>query len=78
MAVAYPGLGDKNRTLTYLQKAYEERCDLIPTIKVSPLRIAKGMEADLVVLTADPAVEITALSKVRYTIRNGILTYQGR
>ena len=37
LAVAYAGLGDKERALTYLQKAYEERCDLVPTIKVGPL-----------------------------------------
>ena len=29
-----------------------------------------------VVLSADPAQDITAFSKVRYTIRNGNLTYQ--
>jgi len=34
-------------------------------------RIAKGMDADLAVLGADPAKDVTALSKVRYTIRSG-------
>ena len=34
-------------------------------------RIAKGMDADLVVLSADPAQSTTAFSQVRYTIRNG-------
>jgi imidazolonepropionase-like amidohydrolase len=34
-------------------------------------RIAKGMDADLAVLRADPAQDITAFSKVRYTIRSG-------
>jgi imidazolonepropionase-like amidohydrolase len=38
-------------------------------------RIAKGMEADLVVLSADPAHDATAFSKVRYTIRNGEVSY---
>jgi len=38
-------------------------------------RIAKGMEADLVILSADPAHDVTAFSKVRYTIRNGEVTY---
>jgi hypothetical protein len=37
LAIAYTGLGDKTRALTYLQKAYNERCDLVPTLKVSPL-----------------------------------------
>ncbi len=39
-------------------------------------RIAKGMNADLVVLGADPALDATAFSKVRYTIRNGNIIYQ--
>lgn len=38
-------------------------------------RIAKGMDADLVVLSADPAQNISAFSKVRYTIRNGHIIY---
>ena len=38
-------------------------------------RIAKGMDADLVVLGADPAQSTTAFSKVRYTIRNGKVIY---
>jgi tetratricopeptide (TPR) repeat protein len=36
LAVAYAGLGDKTRALAYLQKAYDERCDLVPTLKVNP------------------------------------------
>jgi len=38
-------------------------------------RIAKGMEADLVVLRADPARDATAFAKVRYTIRSGKVIY---
>jgi imidazolonepropionase-like amidohydrolase len=34
-------------------------------------RISKGMDADLVVLGADPAKDVTAFSNVRYTIRSG-------
>lgn len=36
-------------------------------------RIAKGMAADLVVLSSDPAQDATAFSKVRRTIRGGRL-----
>jgi imidazolonepropionase-like amidohydrolase len=39
-------------------------------------RIAKGMDADLVVLSADPAQDATAFSKVRCTIRNGRVIYR--
>ena len=38
-------------------------------------RIAQGMDADLVVLSADPAQSTTAFSQVRYTIRNGKVIY---
>jgi imidazolonepropionase-like amidohydrolase len=41
-------------------------------------RIAKDMKADLVVLNADPAQEVTAFAKVRITIRNGKILYQER
>ena len=37
LAIAYAGLGEKTRALAYLQKAYDERCDLVPSLKVNPL-----------------------------------------
>lgn len=41
-------------------------------------RIAKGMDADLVVLNGDPSLDVTSFSKVRYTIRAGKVIYPGR
>jgi imidazolonepropionase-like amidohydrolase len=41
-------------------------------------RIAPGMDADLVVLSADPAADITALSKVHYTVRTGKVIFSSR
>ena len=41
-------------------------------------RIANGMDADFVVLRADPERDDTAFSKVRYTIRSGRVIYSGR
>jgi len=38
-------------------------------------RIAKGMDADFVVLSADPENDATAFSKVRYTILSGKIIY---
>jgi imidazolonepropionase-like amidohydrolase len=38
-------------------------------------RIAKGMDADLVVLRDDPQHDVTAFSRVRYTIRRGEIIY---
>ena len=41
-------------------------------------RIAPGMIADLTLLEADPATDPSALSRVRYTIRNGRAVYASR
>ena len=41
-------------------------------------RIAKGMDGDFVVLRTDPEQDVTAFSKVRYTIRSGRVIYSGR
>ncbi len=38
-------------------------------------RLAAGMDADLVVLNADPSSDVTAFSKVRYTIGGGKIIY---
>ena len=38
-------------------------------------RISPGMQADLVVLNADPSEDIRALSDVRYTLRDGVVIY---
>jgi imidazolonepropionase-like amidohydrolase len=38
-------------------------------------RVANGMDADLVVLGADPAQDVTAFSKVRYIIRGGTVIW---
>jgi imidazolonepropionase-like amidohydrolase len=39
-------------------------------------RLAPGMDADLVVLQADPAKDVTAFARVRMTIRRGQTLYQ--
>jgi imidazolonepropionase-like amidohydrolase len=39
-------------------------------------RVAAGMEADLVVLEGDPARDIRALARVRYTLRQGRIVYR--
>ncbi len=40
--------------------------------------IAPGMDADLVVLAADPAQDAANFAKVRYTIRNGEIIYEAQ
>lgn len=39
-------------------------------------RIAKGYDADIVVLRSDPAHDLAAFSQVRYTVRSGIFIYR--
>jgi imidazolonepropionase-like amidohydrolase len=39
-------------------------------------RVETGMQADLVVLGGDPAKDVTAFSRVRYTIRRGSVVYR--
>ena len=41
-------------------------------------RVAKGMDADLVVLDGDPAKDVTAFARVRATIRAGKVIYAAR
>ena len=41
-------------------------------------RMAKGMDADLVVLDGDPAKDVTDFSKVHQVIRGGQLIYPVR
>lgn len=41
-------------------------------------RIAKNMKADLVVLSEDPAHDVAAFGKVRFTIRNGEVIYKAQ
>jgi imidazolonepropionase-like amidohydrolase len=40
--------------------------------------LAPGMDADLVVLNEDPATDITALSRIAYTVRSGKILYSDR
>lgn len=39
-------------------------------------RVEKGMDADFVVLDADPAVDVKNLAKVKYTVRGGKVIYE--
>jgi len=38
-------------------------------------KLARGFDGDLTVLAADPAADVTAFAKVRYTIRQGAVIY---
>jgi len=41
-------------------------------------RVEKGMDADFVVLDADPATDVKNLAKVKYTVRGGRVIYEGK
>ena len=60
--------------------------DILASLTTSPARvfglegkagrIAPGMEADLVVLEGDPARDIGAFARVKYTVRRGRIIYR--
>lgn len=41
-------------------------------------RVAPGMDADIVVLAADPAQDVKAFANVKYTLRQGKIIYQAK
>jgi imidazolonepropionase-like amidohydrolase len=41
-------------------------------------KIAVGMDADIIVLAADPTVDIKALANVKYTFRRGTIIYEAK
>lgn len=41
-------------------------------------RIATGLDADIVLLSGDPAIDVKALSNVRYTLRKGKVIYESK
>lgn len=79
---------DTTLEFTLMSQAGMSYRDILASLTTSPARkfghsertgrIAKGADADLVVLDADPAQDITALARVHYTIRKGTMVYQER
>jgi imidazolonepropionase-like amidohydrolase len=76
---------DTSEELTWMSRAGMTFQEILASLTTNPAqrfgysshsgRIAKGMDGDLVVLSADPAENISALSRVRYTIRGGEVIY---
>jgi imidazolonepropionase-like amidohydrolase len=77
---------DTTMEFTLMSQAGMNYRDILTSLTTNPARkfggsnrtgrIAKGADADLVVLNADPAQDITAFAKVHYTIRKGKVIYQ--
>jgi imidazolonepropionase-like amidohydrolase len=83
--VGYIQQFDTSEELTWMARGGMSFQEILASLTTNPAqrfgyashsgRIAKGMDADMVVLSGDPAHEIAALSKVRYTIRGGQVIY---
>jgi len=83
--VGYTDYFDTSEELTLMSRAGLTWQQILATLTTNPAerfgfatrsgRIAKGFEADLVVLSADPAHDVTAFSKVAFTIRHGKILF---
>jgi imidazolonepropionase-like amidohydrolase len=83
--VGYTQHFDTSEEFTWMSRAGMSFQEILASLTTNPAqrfgyathsgRIAKGLDADLVVLSADPAQNTTAFSKVRYTIRGGEVIY---
>jgi len=83
--VGYIEQFDTSEEFTWMSRAGMTFQKILASLTTSPAqrfgcsnrsgRIAPGMNADLVVLNADPAQSTSAFSRVRYTIRDGKVIY---
>lgn len=86
--VGYIEQFDTSKEFVWMSRAGMSFQQILASLTTSPAqrfgysdssgRIAKGMDADLVVLSADPAQHVTAFSKVRCTIRSGKIIYSAK
>jgi imidazolonepropionase-like amidohydrolase len=83
--VGYTQHFDTSEEFTWMSRAGMSYQEILASLTTNPAqrfgysthsgRIAKGLDADLVVLSADPAQNSSAFSRVRYTIRGGAIIY---
>ena len=83
--VGYIEQFDTSEEFTWMSRAGMSFRQILASLTTNPAqrfgyathsgRIANRMNGDLVVLRADPAQDVTAFSKVRYTIRGGKVIY---
>jgi len=85
--IGYTDLYDTTLEFTLMSQAGMNYRQILASLTTNPARkfgdsdrgrIAKDMKADWVILSADPAWDNTAYSKVRFTIRNGKVLYKER
>ena len=83
--IGYIDQSDTTEEFTLMSRAGLTFPQILATLTTNPAdrfgyashsgRIAKGLDADLVILGADPVHDITALSKVAFTIRQGKIIF---
>jgi len=85
--VGYTDHYDTAEEYSLMQKSGMTFSEILASLTTTPAqrfgytrsaRIAKGMDADLVVLKSDPAADIAALSHVAYTVRRGKVIYAAK
>ena len=85
--VGYMQLYDTTTEYQYMEEAGMSWRDILASLTTNPSsffkakntgRVEKGMDADLVVLDADPAINIRNFAKVAYTIRAGKVIYSAK
>jgi imidazolonepropionase-like amidohydrolase len=83
--VGYTQLYDPTTEYEYMSSAGMNWASIMASMTTTPAsffkyptsgRIAKGMDADLVVLAADPATDARNFASVMYTIRAGTIIYE--
>jgi imidazolonepropionase-like amidohydrolase len=82
--VGFINIYDTSKEFEFMHRAMNSR-DILASLTTNPAayfhasqkgRVAKGMDADLVVLDGDPFGDIQNLARVRLTIRAGKIIYQ--
>jgi imidazolonepropionase-like amidohydrolase len=85
--VGYMTEYDPTDEYVYLQRAGLSYAQILATLTIAPAarlgmaaragRVAPGLAADLAVVQGDPARDIRALGRVRYTLRGGAVIFSG-
>ncbi len=84
--VGYMTEYDPTDEFVYMQGAGLSYASILASLTTAPAerfgaaakagRLARGMDADIVVLDGDPTQDIRALGRVRYTVRSGRIIYR--
>jgi imidazolonepropionase-like amidohydrolase len=83
--IGYIDVYDTTREFQLMSRALSWR-QILASLTTNPARrfahgggtIVPGAAADLTIIDGDPAADVTALARVRYTIRDGRIIYQHR